>query len=116
MAAKNPDRQINSKVRFAVFMAIKRGLLIRKPCESCGESGKQSTGIPRVTAHHDDYNKPLSVRWLCTRCHSEWHRNNQAVPLSEDIRQLGARELFRIGCEQLGLPETAWRKKKQEAK
>jgi hypothetical protein len=48
--------------------AIRDGKLIRKPCEVCGEV--------RAQAHHDDYGKPLDVRWLCTTHHTEWHRHN----------------------------------------
>ena len=37
----------------------------RKPCEVCGNL--------RVHAHHDDYYKPLEVRWLCVKHHNELH-------------------------------------------
>src|SRR5690348_6789417 len=47
--------------------AIRDGRLIRQPCEVCGE---------KAQAHHDDYSKPLDVRWLCTRHHAEWHKHN----------------------------------------
>jgi ribosomal protein S27AE len=42
------------------------GRLIRQPCEVCGEK--------KVEAHHDDYDKPLDVRWLCPAHHAETHR------------------------------------------
>lgn len=51
-----------------VLRAIERGEIIKQPCEKCGATETQ--------AHHDDYNKPLDVRWLCDACHKEWHRNN----------------------------------------
>lgn len=45
--------------------AIKSKKLFKQPCEECGEV--------RVHAHHDDYLKPLNVRWLCTGHHQQWH-------------------------------------------
>ena len=51
----------------AVNRAIKLGVLKRKPCEICYDRGH---------AHHDDYSKPLSVRWLCKKHHQEWHAIN----------------------------------------
>lgn len=49
----------------AVCRAIKNGRLTRQPCEKCGEL--------RVQAHHDDYSKPLDVKWLCVKHHAERH-------------------------------------------
>lgn len=36
-------------------------------CSNC-------SGTERVEAHHDDYEFPLEVRWLCRWCHRAWHR------------------------------------------
>ncbi len=63
--AKFPNRQ---KARTLVSQAIKKGLLVRKKCEIC-ESDKSQ-------AHHDDYTKPLDVRWLCSLHHIQWHQIN----------------------------------------
>lgn len=52
----------------AVSKAIRDGRLTRQPCEVCGAA--------RAQAHHDDYGKPLEVRWLCTTHHAEWHKHN----------------------------------------
>lgn len=49
----------------AVGNAVRDGRLIKLPCEDCGEIKSQ--------AHHDDYSKPLEVRWLCRRHHLEIH-------------------------------------------
>lgn len=56
-----------------VTKAIKRGLLIPQPCECCGFAGVRKNGTRAVHAHHDDYSKPLEVRWLCRPCHYELH-------------------------------------------
>lgn len=46
--------------------ALKRGLIEKAPCEVCGSA--------EVDAHHDDYDKPMDVRWLCRRHHQAEHR------------------------------------------
>lgn len=53
----------------AVARAVGKGTLIPKPCEICGE-------VENVHAHHDDYAKPLVVRWLCSEHHIAWHLEN----------------------------------------
>lgn len=47
----------------AVQRALKSGELVRQPCEVCGN--------PDSEAHHDDYEKPLEVQWLCRLHHRE---------------------------------------------
>ena len=49
--------------------AIRDSKLFKEPCEICGEA-------EGVHAHHDDYAKPLNVRWLCPVHHSQWHAEN----------------------------------------
>ena len=49
-----------------VSWAIKHGLLEKKPCERCGNE--------KSLAHHDDYDKPLDVMWLCQPCHKQRHK------------------------------------------
>jgi hypothetical protein len=67
---ENPKKY---KAHSLVNSSIRNGKL-KKPkiCESCLSQSK-------LNAHHDDYDKPLSVRWLCSPCHSEWHKYNQAL-------------------------------------
>ena len=48
--------------------ALAAGRLVPRPCERCGAEP--------VKAHHDDYARPRDVRWLCQRCHSQWHAEN----------------------------------------
>lgn len=54
--------------RSVVRNEVKRGRLSRGCCEVCGSAG--------VHGHHDDYDRPLAVRWLCPIHHREWHLEN----------------------------------------
>jgi len=63
--------------------AMKRRVIVAQPCEVCGFAGKAKDGRNLVQAHHDDYNKPLEVRWLCQKHHHEWHKHNLPIPFSE---------------------------------
>jgi hypothetical protein len=62
-----------------VAKAVKRGRLTPQPCEACGVTSVCKDGRRGVHAHHDDYSKPLAVRWLCKACHDKEHRNAQHV-------------------------------------
>jgi hypothetical protein len=62
-----------NKIKRAVHVitgnAIRSGILQKMPCEQCGST-------VRIHAHHDDYLKPLNVRWLCAAHHKQWHDEN----------------------------------------
>lgn len=59
---------LEAKARSIVSGALRNGTLARPGrCSQC-----QKTCKPQ--AHHDDYSKPLEVRWLCIDCHSTHHR------------------------------------------
>lgn len=71
--------RVNGKrqARMAMQLATDKGIIRRGDrCEQCGTVGK-------VEGHHDDYNKPLTVRWLCKLCHFAWHKANKAAPLAQ---------------------------------
>jgi len=54
--------------RMLLNRAIKSGKITRpSKCSECDSIG-------RITAHHDDYSKPLEVVWLCYECHGKKHR------------------------------------------
>ena len=63
----------------AVRVAVKEHRLLRgKRCEICGAEGRFDTKpsgcrMWTLSAHHDDYGEPLSVRWLCLSCHMKLH-------------------------------------------
>jgi len=62
-AKRRPEEK--KKATNATSNAIRDGKLIKQPCEVCG--------VDKVEAHHDDYSKPLDVRWLCRKHHLEHH-------------------------------------------
>jgi hypothetical protein len=60
---RNPEKRA---AQIAVGNALRDGKLVRGPCERAGDGGCGR----RIEAHHDDYSKPLVVRWLCSRHHA----------------------------------------------
>ena len=75
----------DEKALRAVERAIRKKILIRpEHCVECGQAKKKRNGLSDINAHHDDYNKPLDVRWLCSQCHFDWHCNNQAIERIKD--------------------------------
>jgi hypothetical protein len=68
--SKDPILSTHHKARHLARQAIRRGDLVRMPCEVCG--------MVKSEAHHDDYSKPLDVRWLCRTHHTEWHLKAKA--------------------------------------
>lgn len=58
------------KVHGQVHRAVKNSIIQKQPCEKCGET-------KLVHAHHDDYAKPLDVRWLCPAHHKQVHTKPQ---------------------------------------
>lgn len=59
-ASRNREKR---KAHGVVRNAIRGGRLRRpKRCDSCQK-------VRKVHAHHDDYSKPLEVKWLCAECH-----------------------------------------------
>jgi hypothetical protein len=78
---KHPEKHT---AHLAMTAAIRRGELVRKPCEVCGD--------PKTDGHHDDYSKPLEVRWLCRVHHIEHHTaGTQAPPVDTVIGKRAGR-------------------------
>ncbi len=59
------EQRLKGIVRSKTKMLIKRGKLIKLPCEVCNENN--------VEAHHDDYSNYRNVRWLCVKHHKQHH-------------------------------------------
>jgi len=70
---RNPEKRA---AHIIVGNAIRDGKLIRQSCEVCANEFAH--------AHHDDYSRPLEVRWLCPQCHRDEHQK-EAVSTSRPV-------------------------------
>lgn len=77
LARLRKRERISQQVYRCVTKAIAEGSLVPQPCEVCSSMPILANGNRGVQAHHDDYTKPLEVRWLCSKHHAEWHRLNK---------------------------------------
>jgi hypothetical protein len=50
----------------AVAKGVRNGTLQKQPCIRCQNE--------KSLAHHEDYDKPLDVMWLCQPCHAKRHK------------------------------------------
>jgi len=52
--------------------------IIKKPshCQHCGKK------IKRLDSHHEDYDLPLDILWVCLACH--WKLHSNGMKLTED--------------------------------
>lgn len=56
---RNPEKNHAQRI---VFVNLRNGKLKKLPC-FCGKI--------KVEGHHEDYSKPLDVKWLCRKHHNE---------------------------------------------
>lgn len=68
---KYPEKQ---RARYLLQRSVKAGATTKGACEVCNSDKSE--------AHHDDYSKPLDVRWLCRIHHTEVHRPYVPAPWS----------------------------------
>jgi hypothetical protein len=72
-------------IRKAVTNALKKGALVRQPCEACGAL--------KAEGHHADYTKPLEITWLCRSHHRREHLRIQAAAGKPNRRVFAPQDL-----------------------
>ena len=80
--------------------ALAKGLLSKpKQCSICDKEGD-------VEGHHEDYAKPLSIMWLCRRCHL--NQPGHFLAISRGFKLMTPKELRDI--LDVDPPEGLWEK------
>lgn len=64
---KRPYVMVKDFARSYLKRAIQAGRVNREPCSMCGKE--------RAEGHHEDYDQPLLIVWLCPSCHRALHNN-----------------------------------------
>lgn len=94
-AGLTPEQRYKRAARSALRAAVASGK-IAKPssCQECGRAEKlpkrnklgkfvfRSGRYVFIDGHHDDYSRPLDVRWLCRKCHNGHHASIKKVATS----------------------------------
>lgn len=70
----DPKEQPKIIARAILRNALRRGDIIKMPCKVCGTSNSE--------AHHENYDSPLDVTWLCRLHHKKEHH-----PITNSYKQ-----------------------------
>lgn len=62
----SPEERARANARSYANVYQRRGKLIPRPCLVCGKEPAQK--------HHEDYERPLQVEWICRRCYLKLRR------------------------------------------
>lgn len=68
--AWNDENKKSRNAHGIVARAIRSGTLVRYACQKCNSK--------KSMAHHEDYENPLDVMWLCAVCHKQRHKELKA--------------------------------------
>lgn len=80
----DPEAMARMLARKKIRTLVELRKIVRQPCEVCGAQPAE--------AHHDDYRRPLDVRWLCAEHHREhhrrigWHKTSPATTNTPEAR------------------------------
>ncbi len=67
-----------ARAQYLLNRAIRRGIVTRLThCESCLGANRE------IHAHHNNYDKPLEVVWLCCSCHARLHKKERNFHASQ---------------------------------
>lgn len=66
-----PEQRQRANARAYANVYQRRGKIAPEPCSVCHD--------PVAQKHHDDYSKPLQVRWLCRKCHLTLHLGDKTL-------------------------------------
>lgn len=72
--------RVKDKAQKAVYTEVRAGRLVPGSCE-VGDGCKGP-----IQAHHDDYAKPLDIRWLCARHHAYEHAKEATASPAAALR------------------------------
>lgn len=65
-----PQQRKKDNARSYAGVYKRRGRLVPETC-ICGETD--------VEMHHEDYDRPIDVTWLCRECHLTFHKKQTGV-------------------------------------
>ena len=65
-ARERANNTVKRRTWNVLYRAIGSGKIVKpEECDVCHKAS------PIIHGHHDDYSRPLSVLWLCPKCHND---------------------------------------------